>query len=60
MASAKALYAIENAQAVHRGTARSDQLGVRVVNASTLEIRLARRGQRVSLCADTPYEHALR
>ena len=51
MASAKALYAIENAQAVHRGTARSDQLGVRVVNASTLEIRLAR--------ADSAFLYAL-
>lgn len=51
MASAKALYAIENAQAVHRGTARSDQLGVRVVDANTLEIRLAR--------ADSAFLYAL-
>lgn len=41
MAAAKALYAIENAQAVHRGSASLDQLGVRAVDANTLEIRLA-------------------
>jgi len=41
MAAAKALYAIENAQAVHRGSAGLDQLGVRAVDANTLEIRLA-------------------
>lgn len=42
IAEAKALYAIENAQQVHRGTASPEQLGIRVVDSNTLEIRLAR------------------
>lgn len=43
VAEAKALYAIENAQAVHRGTTGSDRLGIRVADANTLEIRLSRQ-----------------
>lgn len=43
IAEAKALYAIENAQAVHRGTTASDRLGIRVIDANTLEIRLSRQ-----------------
>lgn len=42
MAAAKILYAIENAQTVHRGSANADQLGIRVVDGNTLEIRLSR------------------
>lgn len=42
MAAAKILYAIENAQMVHRGLANADQLGIRVVDDNTLEIRLSR------------------
>lgn len=42
VAEAKALYAIQNAQAVHRGSAAADRLGVYVVDANTLKIQLAR------------------
>lgn len=42
IAEAKALYAIENAQQVHRGAASPEQLGIRVIDANTLEIKLAR------------------
>lgn len=43
VAQAKALYAIEHAQAVHRGTSGSDRLGIRVIDANTLQIRLSRQ-----------------